>query len=320
MPFFSVIIPVYKIEQYLEKCVYSVLVQTFDDFEIILVDDGSPDRCPSICDSFHRVDNRVKVFHKINGGLSDARNFGIENATGEYVLLLDGDDYWDNPNALSEAFVMLNNDKADILIFGKKKYFQITNKISDSVKPAWKSDSNKSIRYLMENNYFVACAWDKIIRKEYITRNNLRFVVGQLSEDIEWCANLLIHNPTFELLEMDFYVYRQQNNLSITSNIGKKNLNDICDVICRFAQNEMLETECGLQVKNFMAVEYVLWLAITKKVSNHEIKNQLSIMKTLWFLLDYNWYPYVKKVNKVRLLGFDGLRYLLGAYLTLKGG
>ena len=91
--FFSVIIPIYCVEQYLRTCVDSVLSQTFLDFEVILVDDGSPDGCPRLCDEYAKKDARVRVIHKANGGLSDARNIGLSHASGEYILFLDGDDY-----------------------------------------------------------------------------------------------------------------------------------------------------------------------------------------------------------------------------------
>ena len=93
MPKISIIVPVYNVEKYLEKCVRSILAQTFTDFELILVDDGSPDSSGAMCDQFAEQDQRVKVIHKENGGLSDARNAGIEIATGEYLGFVDSDDY-----------------------------------------------------------------------------------------------------------------------------------------------------------------------------------------------------------------------------------
>ena len=89
----SIIVPVYKVEKYLEKCVKSILKQTYTNLEIILVDDGSPDKCGQLCDELAKTDDRIKVFHKENGGLSDARNFGVERANGEYIGFVDSDDY-----------------------------------------------------------------------------------------------------------------------------------------------------------------------------------------------------------------------------------
>lgn len=101
--FFSVIVPVYKVEKYLVRCIESVLKQSFEDFELILVDDGSPDRCPEICDEYMTHDGRIRVIHKENGGLVSARQAGIKTAAGEYVFNLDSDDAI-TPDALSSAF------------------------------------------------------------------------------------------------------------------------------------------------------------------------------------------------------------------------
>ena len=93
----SIIVPVYNVEKYIRQCVESVLEQTYQNFELILVDDGSPDNCGKICDTYAKGDSRIKVIHKETGGLSDARNVGAANATGEYILFLAGDDYWLEP-------------------------------------------------------------------------------------------------------------------------------------------------------------------------------------------------------------------------------
>lgn len=100
--FFSVIIPIYNVEDYLEQCVNSVLNQTYKDLEIILVNDGSKDKCPEMCDDFAKKDERILVLHKKNGGLSSARNFGMDHASGKYILFLDSDDYWSEKEALNK--------------------------------------------------------------------------------------------------------------------------------------------------------------------------------------------------------------------------
>ena len=89
----SVIVPIYKVEKYLHRCVDSILNQSYTDFELLLIDDGSPDRCPQICDEYARQGDRIRVFHKSNGGLSDARNYGLDRMQGDYVSFIDSDDY-----------------------------------------------------------------------------------------------------------------------------------------------------------------------------------------------------------------------------------
>ena len=111
----SVIVPVYKVEPYLHKCVDSIINQDYENLEIILVDDGSPDNCPAICDEYARMDKRVKVVHKVNGGLSDARNAGLDAASGDYVFFVDSDD-WIEKGTIKECTQLLNNGQTDIVI------------------------------------------------------------------------------------------------------------------------------------------------------------------------------------------------------------
>ena len=120
VPFFSVIVPVYNVEKYLKECVDSILGQSFSDFELILVDDGSPDNCPAICDEYAKKDEHVKVIHKPNGGVSSARNAGIQMARGEYILFCDSDDFYLD-TAFEKIHYNLIQFNADILCFGIRK-------------------------------------------------------------------------------------------------------------------------------------------------------------------------------------------------------
>lgn len=109
----SVIVPVYKVEPYLDRCVRSIVEQTYTDLEIILVDDGSPDNCPAMCDAWAEKDNRIKVIHKQNGGLSDARNAGMDIASGDYLGFVDSDD-WIAAEMYQVLYDMLQRDSSDI--------------------------------------------------------------------------------------------------------------------------------------------------------------------------------------------------------------
>ena len=129
MPLIGVIIPVYNVEKYLEQCVDSVLNQSFKDIEIILVDDGSKDSSGEICDYYKEKDSRVKVIHKENGGLSDARNMGIRQCSSEYILFLDSDDYW-KENCLEEIARCIE-DNVDIVFLTAAKYFEQTGQIEE---------------------------------------------------------------------------------------------------------------------------------------------------------------------------------------------
>ncbi len=314
---FSIIIPVYKVEQYLHQCVDSVLVQTFHDYEIILVDDGSPDKCPAVCDEYAAKDNRVKVIHKTNGGLSDARNTGLDIAQGEYVTFLDSDDWWDDSEALAKVNSAIELTGADAIIIGMKKYFTEDNRTCDIRIPA-KCDMPilshvQVLKKYMKKNNLVACACDKIIRRNIIESDHMRFVKGQYSEDIEWCCKLLIKDIRIDVIEEAFYVYRQQVSTSITANIGIKNINSILDVISRYAHKDAY-----LPLLHFLANQYVLLITNFMRLSKNERKPLEDKIKSFWWLMEYNWYPYVKSVSRIKIFGFDVTRLMLRVYYLFK--
>lgn len=312
----SVIIPVYNVEQYLPQCVESVINQTYTNLQIILVNDGSTDKSGEICDKFAEIDNRICVIHKENGGLSSARNAGLNIAKGKYVIFLDSDDYWCDCYCLEKLNSELKNEEIDIIIFGMKKYYQIDDKFGgERIPQALDKDvssNDKTTHVLMQNNEYMACAWDKVIKRSLIEDNSLRFVEGQLSEDIEWCAKLLLLNPEIKTISECFYVYRQQNSNSITNNIGRRNLENICDIVTRYA--DIGEEKNNVALLNYMANQYLLWMTVSNLAPKREIKDLLGIMKSKWFLINYHLYPYVNKAYKFKFLGFGIVRKLLGMY------
>ena len=320
IPFFSIIIPVYKVEQYLVQCVQSVLCQTFKNFELILVDDGSPDKCPQLCDDIESHNARVRTIHIKNGGLSLARNVGLMAAKGSYVIFLDSDDFWCNQTALEKIFERLKDEEADILIFGKQKYYQNIVKYSDICIP--KCDNSlpyeQKIYKLMEQNIYVACAWDKVVRRQFVIANNIAFINGQMSEDIEYCAKLLLCKPKITIFNELVYVYRQQNPNSITSNVGRKNLEHISTVIEKYTKIATEKNNRNMVLLNYIAVEYILWITASNDVKKENIRDLLNNMKEYWYLTNYALYPYVRIVKKIRWLGFDVIRELLKIYGKIK--
>ena len=175
MPEFSIIVPIYKVEKYLEICIDSIIGQSFCNFELILVDDGSPDTCGEICDRYSSSDTRVKVVHKENGGLSSARNAGLDIATGKYVIFIDSDDFWDDASALEHIHINLTETDADVLVFPAKRYYESEDKYTyiitsdvDRTKIIDK-DVNASIRYMIENNIYRAAAWNKVVKNLLLT-------------------------------------------------------------------------------------------------------------------------------------------------------
>lgn len=179
----SIIIPVYKVEKYLSRCVDSVLAQTYRNIEIILVDDGSPDKCPEICDEYAQRDGRITVIHKENGGLSDARNVGIEAARGAYVGFVDSDDYI-HPDMYKELYGALLEEKADVAVCGIEKVectdCQIKSVENNNVRIYTGLQAVKNI-LVKESHVVSVVAWNKLYKKSLF--EGIRFPEGKLHED-----------------------------------------------------------------------------------------------------------------------------------------
>lgn len=181
----SVVIPVYRVERYLEKCLDSVLNQTFKDLEIILVDDGSPDRCPEICDEYAKCDERIKVIHKNNGGLSSARNAGIEKASGEWISFIDSDDYIAN-DMLENLFNAASNAEADISMCnflcidtdGNTSRFLEDRKLLENEII---TGHEALLRLFDKGHVCYTIAWNKLYRHKLF--ESIRYPEGKIHED-----------------------------------------------------------------------------------------------------------------------------------------
>lgn len=179
----SVIVPVYKVEKYLDECLESIVNQTYKNLEIILVDDGSPDRCPQLCDEWVAKDNRIRVIHKSNGGLSDARNAGIEVATGKYLSFVDSDDFL-IPDAFETLYTLIHKTGAEISCGGVYRYSEGSRKrvFNRCVKNNCTVYSGlDALRRVLK--WECDCsAWGKLYRRD--TVKDLRFIKGRYNEDV----------------------------------------------------------------------------------------------------------------------------------------
>ena len=181
-PLISVIVPVYKVEQYLGRCVESILAQTYQNTEILLVDDGSPDRCPQICEEYAKAYPKIRVFHQENKGLSGARNTGIDHAGGEYLAFIDSDDVW-SPCFLESLYKALTENDADISQC-RWEYMH-----GDSIIEPYDSGAERTCftgremlanLYIQTGAYFVV-AWNKLYKKELF--REIRYPQGRIHED-----------------------------------------------------------------------------------------------------------------------------------------
>ncbi len=190
----SVIVPVYKVEEYLDKCVESIVNQTYKNLEIILVDDGSPDNCPKMCDEWAKKDERIRVIHKQNGGLSDARNAGIDVATGEFMAFVDSDDYI-ALDMYEKLYTVLKNNDADVSICSFKSVDENGKEIDKykDIKYVENEilDNEQAVNKLFESkNMAFVIAWNKLYKKDIF--NNIYFAKGRIHED-EFAAHHILN-------------------------------------------------------------------------------------------------------------------------------
>ena len=214
MPEISVIVPVYKVEKYLSRCVDSILAQTFKDFELILVDDGSPDNCPKICDDYAKKDKRVVVIHKENGGLSDARNYGLDwaakNSASKWVTFIDSDD-WVDKEYLSELYRYSQSEKSEITICAFKRTDGADDLAINKSSPRKYTPED----FWVEERTNVIVAWGKLYKRALW--ENLRFPVGKINEDEFTVYKLLFEQKTILFIPEQLYFY-YINDESITRN------------------------------------------------------------------------------------------------------
>lgn len=226
-PIFSIIIPIYNVEKYLKQCIDSVLNQNFKLYEVILVDDGSPDNSGIICDEYANKFKHIKVIHKKNGGLSDARNAGIEIASGEYLIFLDSDDYWWDKPVLEPLYELISKGKPDIILHGHSNIYP--NKIYERkyTHEIINADLNNDLENLLKDNIYDSTSWNKIVKRSIVINNKIIFPKGILHEDNPWCFDIANISKTYSILPYSFYQYRLGREGAITSNITQKHINDI---------------------------------------------------------------------------------------------
>ena len=185
----SVIVPVYNVEQYLERCVDSIINQTYTNLEIILVNDGSTDNSGKLCDELAKKDERIRVIHKENGGLSDARNRGIDEAESDLVGFIDSDDYIDS-DMYEVLLKNLNNTDADLSMCALYDVYNNTPEAQVANKETWELSSEQAIKMVMEAKILSVTAVNKLYRKSLFS--DLKFEVGKIAEDAFIMVKLLL--------------------------------------------------------------------------------------------------------------------------------
>lgn len=315
----SVIIPVYNVKPYLERCIHSVLEQTYKDLEIIMVDDGSTDGSGELADSLKSLSPCIQVLHQKNQGLSGARNTGIRNASGEYVVFLDSDDEWLLPDGLE---TLLQDATEDLIIFKPvdvwKQGRQEIKKDYDVNYISSLPDAQAVFSHLILTGQFRMSACMLLVRRQLLVQHELFFPLGYISEDVIWSPRVWQCARSVAVNNLDFYgYYHREGSISKTKNLRVYTSYDKI-----FAYWKMqCENGCinGDVIMKYMAT---LWVSIGYtyyQLSRQDKVVALSIMKRYRGFLEH---PHTSKIKRVKLLvrfmGVKNTLVVLGWYWRLR--
>lgn len=269
----SIVVPIYNVEKYLKKCIESIINQTYKNIEILLVNDGSPDQCDKICSEYEKKDKRIRTINKKNGGLSDARNKGIEQATGDYILLIDSDDTVEL-SMCEDLNKILEKTNADLIAF-KYSYAYDNGEYKKTVdtEKYYEYDNKEAYTKLIYGENFAITAWSRIYKSSILKENN--FPVGVLSEDFATAHKFFMDSKKIVFYDKTLYNYYIRNN-SIMGNIKKNHAIDIYNIT-----NEVFK----FQKQNFK--EHI------KKINSLHYNN---LLKVYYFLMQY---PSDKQTKKI---------------------
>lgn len=325
---FSIIIPVYNVEKYINQCVDSILQQRLDNIEIILVDDGSKDKSPLICDEYAKNYEFIKVIHKDNGGQSSARNAGIATSCGDYIMFLDSDDWW-NPEVNVKKmleYVAVHND-VDVFLFDSldycdQAYFKRND--HDNFCRINKESVDEFYQSLIDNGNFEMHAATKILKAEVIKEHNLLFKEGYTGEDNEWMMRLLRVIKKVDIINEPLYIYRCDREGSITNTITSKNIKDMLSIVQSsidfYATTDIIEV-LKLKEKELSFASY-LWftsLGLVYGLDNADKKMLKPLFKSTKIVCQYSTSKKTKLCNFVyKIMGYGITIRILGCYIKLK--
>lgn len=224
-PLISVIVPVYKVEKYLDRCVQSIVDQTYRNLQIILVDDGSPDKCPAMCDAWASKDSRIKVIHKANGGLSDARNAGMAVATGLYMSFVDSDDYI-APEMYRLLYDRLTADGSDIAACSVEMVFEDGSPSRMLTQPgACVLSRDEAMEAVVRETWLKQPVWYKLYKTALI--QDIPFPVGKYHEDVFWTWQAVAQAQQVSVFDTPCYFYLQRSGSIMGEHYSLKRLDAV---------------------------------------------------------------------------------------------
>lgn len=282
----SIVVPIYNVESYLHRCIDSLINQTYKEIEIILVDDGSTDSCGKICDDYEKRYTNIKVIHKDNGGLSDARNCGLDKAMGEYVFFVDSDDYIALNTVEKFVDVALNNIGVDMIVGQYEKVDEHRDDLDNfNCSGGDKKNVLSGKQYLLEtlkNNTFVVTAWSKMYRKEFLLANDLLFLKGIVHEDELFTMQCLLKAEKVVDTDLVFYRYLIRQGSIMTNSKQLRNAKSVKEIVSEL-QEQYEKTEPAelkrLLCDHSATITYQALSRLDRNTITKNLLNDYSLLK-----------------------------------------
>lgn len=292
-PILSIIVPIYNVEKYIEKCLNSLVKQNIENYEIICVNDGSEDNSLSILKKFNIENSNIKIINKKNGGLSSARNVGIRESKGKYIMFVDSDDFIAE-NILAEIIEELEENKIDGVYYNYINYFDEDNNYS--------KNSNYGIKNEIVSGYYLwnklkknfsYMSWLWILKKDFIVKNNLFFVENIIHEDLEYFVRLIVKIKKIKVLDKNIYFYRRRKGSITTTIQTEKKINSylvILDNFFKILKKENVFSNLILNLGSYLSKEVIKldkekkYVDKNKKILKFFIKGSRKISYNLYFI------------------------------------
>ena len=282
----TIVVPVYKVEKYIDRCIKSILNQTYKNIEIILVDDGSPDNCGKICENYAQKDKRIKVVHKENGGLSDARNAGISISNGKYISFIDSDDYID-PEYIELLYKTIKKDKSDMAISSHKVIYENGTVLEKATKEESILKPKEVLKRILYDDGIDLSAWAKLYKIELF--KEIRYPKGRLFEDAATTYKLVDKCEKISIISRSTYNYIIRGNSITNVNFSEKKMDLIISTeeMCNYVKKKYPDLEEATNRR----LMYAYLSTLTQLVKSNE-KNENAEKKL---------YGYIKQNSKMIL-------------------
>ncbi len=322
---FSVIVPVYNVAHFLPQCIDSVLNQNFNDFELILVNDGSTDDSLLVCTNYQAKDNRIIVINQENNGASAARNNGISKANGEYLLFVDSDDFIESENLFQKIHHAIQNNGAEVILFGGKNYNMSNGNTSIS---RGNYDLNiiserhflKTLTYLIHHKLFPGSAWIYAVKASVIQAHNIRFRTNIIAEDIDWNTKVFSAVSSIDAVNDVYYMYRKNQVNSVTGTAGIKGVNSILVILEEWLPKlQSNPTALNRLLLHNLAYYYFTSLVLYAKIEEKDKQDIRPRMKKCFTVTQYALTKPLKLLRSIcQIFGIDFTASMVSKAYALK--